>query len=88
MLVGTLVDALQIAELKATLVPAVVGALQSELTVALVPAAVVRVHLPHCHSEPIFFPEATVTFPLLQLALEVLRSRAIAIPGFFVRLPL
>ena len=48
MLVGTLVDALQIAELKATLVPAVVGALQSELTVALVPAAVVRVHLPHC----------------------------------------
>ena len=47
MLVGTLVDALQIAELKATLVPAVVGALQSELTVALVPAAVVRVHLPH-----------------------------------------
>jgi len=52
MLVGTLVDALQIAELKATLVPAVVGALQSELTVALVPAAVVRVHLPHCHSEP------------------------------------
>ena len=45
MLVGTLVDALQIAELTATLVPAVVGALQSELTVALVPAAVVRVHL-------------------------------------------